>query len=126
MTTNIEKNGWDLRSAVDRHRSFPDTFHIPSEHARTSLQRGDAAKILVDIETKENGEIVDRGTHRMWVIVIAVLDDGYTGVLDSDPGSSENLNLSHRDVITFNAEHICQIDQPPKDFLLQEYAQYFQ
>ena len=46
-----------------------DRFEIPDLAERQSLSPGDAAKLLFDIETKENGAIIDRGVDRMWVIV---------------------------------------------------------
>ena len=125
MASDIETNGWALVSAVDRNKAFPDSFTIPSEERRNSLKRGEAAQILFDIETRDNGVVVDRGIDRMWVIVVSVLADGYRGVLDSDPGTAENLKLCRGDLVEFRADHICKVDQPPADFLREEYGQYF-
>jgi hypothetical protein len=60
---------------------------------RCSSSPGDAAKLLFDIETKENGRVIDRGVDRMWVIIKTKTKHGYVGVLDSNPGFAENLNL---------------------------------
>ena len=122
---SIEKLGWELVSAVERNEVSPDTFIIPSETIRSSLKRGDAAKILFDIETKEDGIVVDRGVDRMWVIVTSVTVTGYIGVLDSNPGYAENLKLAQGDLIEFGADHVCEIDTPPTEYLLKEYAQFF-
>lgn len=122
---SIEKLGWELVSAVERNKASPDTFVIPSETTRSSLKRGDAAKILFEIETKEGGIIVDRGADRMWVIVISVTATGYIGVLDSDPGYAENLKLAQGDLVEFGAEHVCRIDNPPREYLLKEYDKFF-
>lgn len=122
---SIENLGWVLVSAVERNVASPDTFNIPSELARNSLKRGDAAKILFDIETKEGGIIVDRGVDRMWVIVTSVTGAGYIGVLDSDPGYGENLKLAQGDLIEFGAEHVSKIDNPPAEYLTKEYGELF-
>ncbi len=55
----VEKDGWTLASAEDRHAAHPETFHIPSRDERESMSPGDAAKLLFDIQTKENGRVVD-------------------------------------------------------------------
>ena len=65
----VEKDGWTLASAEDRHAAHPETFHIPSRDERESMSPGDAAKLLFDIQTKENGRVVDFGVDRMWVVV---------------------------------------------------------
>ncbi|KIC14074.1 hypothetical protein RA20_21645 [Leisingera sp. ANG-Vp] len=115
-----------LSSAVARNDAFPDTFKIPSKERRSSLERGEAVQLLFDIETREAGKLIDRGIDRMWVIVIAVLPRGYQGVLDSDPGTAENLKLFRGDLIEFGPDHICKVDQPPEEFLKKEYGEYFQ
>jgi len=61
----IEENGWTLVSAEELHAAYPDTFQIPSRDKRTSLSAGDGVKLLFDIETKENGCVIDRGIDRM-------------------------------------------------------------
>ena len=89
----IPKNGWALLSAEERSLAYPDRFQIPDLTVRRSLSPGDAAKLLFDIETRENGGVIDRGVDRMWVIVKARTESGYLGILDSDPGVAENLTL---------------------------------
>ena len=125
MASDIENFGWAITSAVARNRAFPDTFQIPPEKRRNSLKRGEAAQVLFEIETRVDGIIVDRGVDRMWLIIISVLSDGYRGVLDSEPGYAENLQLYRGDLIEFKAENICKIDQPPQEFLTKEYGHHF-
>ena len=117
--------GWTLLSAEERHAAHPDTFHIPSKADRESLVPGAAAKLLFHIETKEAGRVIDRGVDRMWVIVKAISADGYTGVLDSDPGHSEGLNLHEGDVIVFGPEHVAAIDYPSKEYVVGKYGPSF-
>lgn len=125
MVTTLEEDGWVLVSAVQRHQASPDTFKIPSEARRRNLLRGEAAKILFDIETRESGTVIDHGIDRMWAIVTSVQGDRYCGILDSDPGKAEDLNLSKGDLIDFDSSHICDVAQPPWDFLKTVYGEHF-
>ncbi len=128
MKIRSEDSSWSLISAEERHRSYPNTFEIPESEIRNGLLPGMAAKLLFDIATEEGGTLVDRGIDRMWVIVLPKSEataNRYHGVLDSDPGIAENLNLRKGDIICFGSEHVCSVDQPPRDFLLEEYGHYF-
>ena len=120
----LETAGWTLVSAEDRHRASPATFEIPTLQERQTLKIGDAAKLLFDIETKENGKTIDRGVDRMWVIVKRT-QGAYLGVLDSDPGLADNLDLRRGDTITFQPRHICSIKRPPREYVLATYGSDF-
>ena len=121
----IEKDGWTLLSAEERSIAAPDMFSIPTPNMRGSLQPGDAAKLLFDIETRINGKVVDRGSERMWVLVRSKSADGYVGVLDNDPGVADNLNLRAGDVIVFGSKHVCDISTPPRDYIIEKYGSAF-
>jgi uncharacterized protein YegJ (DUF2314 family) len=86
---------------------------------------GHAVQLLVDIETKDGGRVVDRGVDRMWVIVKARTPDGYVGVLDNDPGHAENLNLREGDLIVFGPEHVAAIDHPSREYIVGKYGDSF-
>ena len=122
---DIAKDCWTLVSAEERHAKYPDTFLIPDETARRSLKPGDAAKLLFDIETRDEGTVHSRAVDRMWVIIKEVEPEGYIGVLDSDPGEAEDLNLTRGDLLRFTFHHICDIDHPPAEYLLREYGNSF-
>ena len=122
---SLDADGWMLVSAEERHAAHPATFQIPSKTERETLVPGVAAKLLFHIETKEAGRVIDRGVDRMWVIVKAVGPDGYAGVLDSDPGQSEGLNLHEGDAIVFGPEHVVAIDYPTKEYILGKYGRSF-
>lgn len=121
----IEKDGWDLLSAEQRAALAPDMFFLPPRARRETLKAGEAAKLLFDIETRAEGTIIDRGTERMWVLVKSKSAEGYIGVLDSNPGSASNLNLHEGDLILFRPEHICEIDTPPRDYIIEKYGNSF-
>jgi hypothetical protein len=123
--STIEENGWVLVSAEERAATAPNTFLIPPRTMRESLSPGDGAKLLFDIETREGGRIIDRGVHRMWVVVKSRTAEGYIGVLDNDPGAAENLTLREGDSVIFGPEHVADIGQPPRDYIVEKYGAYF-
>jgi hypothetical protein len=125
MNFTLDNDGWELISAEDRYATHPDTFQIPAREERENLAPGDAAKLLFDIETREEGRIVDRGVDRMWVIVKDRTEGGYVGVLDSNPGTAENLRLREGDHVTFRPEHIAEIGSPPREYVLKKYGAAF-
>ena len=114
-----------LISAEDRHAAHPQTFNIPGRSARESLTRGDGVRLLFDIETREGGRVIDRGVDRLWVIVQHRRGDGYIGLLDSDPGLADGLNLRPGDPIAFGPEHVADIARPPRDYVLAKYGSAF-
>ena len=121
----IAKNGWTLLSAEERALAAPETFQIPALAERQSLSPGDAAKLLFDIETKENGRVIDRGVHRMWVIIKSRTKSGYLGILDSDPGTAEYPTLSPGDEVAFGSEHVASTGRPPRDYIVEKYGESF-
>lgn len=112
-------------SAEGRQAAHPDTFVIPSRDRRASLSPGDGAKLLFDIETKENGLVTDRGIDRMWVIVKNRRADDYIGILDSIPGAAENLKLQEGDAVVFGPEHVAEIGKPPREYVVRKYGPSF-
>src|SRR5258705_1093556 len=63
----LERVFWTLRSGEESHRAHPDKFWIPPLEQRSSLQRGQAARLIFDIEAEdEDGKVVVNG-ERMWV-----------------------------------------------------------
>ena len=121
---SLEEAGWTLRSAEERNLASPQTFEIPDLQARRTLRVGDAAQLLFDIDTREQGKMVDRGVDRMWVIVKSVTD-GYLGVLDNHPGLAEGLDLAGGDLISFSPLHICAIEHPLREYVIATYGADF-
>lgn len=122
---SIERDGWELVSAEERHAAYPNSFQIPPQDARMALVPGDAAKLLFDIETREQGLVIDRGVDRMWVIVKACVVGGYVGILDNDPGAAEGLTLRRGTEVHFGPEHVASIDHPPRAYVLDKYGSAF-
>lgn len=117
---SIDRDYWELRSAVESHRAHPDEFWIPEEEDRNNLKIGSAAKLIFDIETEEeSGEPVVFG-ERMWVIVAERLRDTYIGILDNTPACVEpadDVYLCFGAEVPFRAEHVIDIAQPPEEYV---------
>ena len=97
----------------------PDTFWIPSRNDRENLRRGQAAKLVFDIETDDAGKVVVGG-ERMWVIVAEKHEDTYIGILDNQPASvepGETVYLCFGAEIPFRAEHVADIGDPPAEYV---------
>jgi len=121
----IEHDGWTLLSGEERHALHLETFWIPNRSKRESLSQGDAAQLLFDIETREDGRVVDRGVDRLWVIVKTRTKGVYCGILDSDPGQAEELPLRPGTEVNFLPEHVIAIDRLPDGYVLGKYGPTF-
>ena len=111
---------WQIRSAEESHHQEPGKFWIPALEKRQSLHRGQAAKLIFDIEVEqEDGRLSIQG-ERMWVIVSEKIGDIYLGILDSQPTcleSSNNDYLRFGAEVAFQAEHVIEIAQPPAEYI---------
>jgi hypothetical protein len=117
---SFERDFWQLRSGEEAHRRNPDTFWIPPLEERRSLRRGQAARLIFDIEAEdENGADSVQG-ERMWVVVAEKIGETYIGILDNQPASvapSDQLHLRFGAEIPFQAQHVIDIGQPPADYV---------
>jgi hypothetical protein len=116
----IATDFWELRSAEEAHRRNPDTFWIPPEQERNSLSRGQAVKLIFDIECyEEDGSVAVQG-ERMWVIVSEAGEGYFVGILDSSPASfdpSDDTYLCFGAEVPFRPEHVIDIAQPPQEYV---------
>lgn len=111
---------WQLRSGEELHRQQPDTFWIPPLADRQSLQRGQAARLIFDIEGEEEDGSVGVQGERMWVIVSERVGDTYIGILDSQPASldpADGVYLRFGAEVPFRAENVIDIAQPPAEYV---------
>ena len=115
---SLETDYWQLRSAEQSHADAPDTFQIPSLDKRNSLKRGDAAKLIFDIEAEDESGRPVVGGERMWVIVAERIGEFYVGVLDSKPSlePSDGVYLRFGAEVPFLAEHVIEIGHPPSEY----------
>ena len=107
---SVERDGWCLGDAEERHSQHPDTFWIPSHEARWGLYAGCGVKLMFHIESPDGG-----GVERMWVVVTERLDSGeaYLGVLDNTPLAEEargRLETGYE--VPFEPRHVIDIDGP--------------
>lgn len=115
-----QKDYWELRSGEESHANNPEEFWIPSLEQRQNIKRGQAARLIFDIESvDENDQVVIQG-ERMWTIVAEKIGDYYIGILDNQPASFEpidNIYLCFGAEILFLPEHIIDIADPPQDYV---------
>lgn len=117
---SIATDFWELRSAEESHASSPERFWIPEASVRGSLQPGQGAKLIFDVETNdpESGSI-QVGGERMWVIVAERIGSLYVGVLDNEPATIEpddQVYLVEGAEIPFGPEHVVDVGQPPPEY----------
>lgn len=117
---NMETDYWRLLSGEERHAINPDSFWIPERVRREILSRGDAVKLMFEIEgVNDKGEI-ERGVERMWVIVAEKIGAIYIGILDNQPASvepSDDSYLCFGAEVPFCAEHVIDIARPPDAYI---------
>jgi hypothetical protein len=106
-----------LRSAEASHAKYGEQFWVPPLNQRQNLQRGQAVRLVFDIEVRNEGKLAIVG-ERMWVIVKEKTDDTYIGILDNQPTCSnfeDNVYLCLGAEIPFKAEHVIDIATPPQE-----------
>ena len=115
----IDRHYWQLESGEARHAAST-RFHIPDRAAREALRRGQAAKLLFEIEGETEDGTVERIVERMWVLVAERVGDGYVGILDNQPSSldrSPDVYLTEGAEIPFWPEHVIAIAEPPPEWI---------
>jgi hypothetical protein len=115
----LECDFWTLRSGEESHRAHPEQFWIPPLEARRNLRRGQAARLIFDIEAEDEHGHVVAGGERMWVIVAERVGDQYIGILDNEPAClepSDTVYLCVGAEIPFAPEHVIDIADPPADY----------
>src|SRR5215510_6255854 len=117
---NLAEHYWQLESAEARHAAYPEEFSIPTRAERENLRRGQAAKLLFELEGEASGATVDRIVERIWVLVVERVGDRYIGVLDNQPLALEpapNVYLVEGAEIPFGPEHVIDIAEPPPEWI---------
>ena len=109
----IDLDGYELLSGLAQHHRTPETFYMPTELERQTLEKGDVVKLIFNIEiTPDPDDPDDDGTfgERMWVIVTGRVGPYYIGTLNNVPvtaGEQDNLFLD--DEVIFLPEHVIDI-----------------
>jgi hypothetical protein len=116
---SIKTDYWELRSAEASHAKYGDDFWLPPLEERQNLKRGQAARLIFDIEVDNEGTIEVQG-ERMYVIVSEKIGDTYIGILDNQPACSDfedDVYLRMGVEVPFLAEHVIDIENPPQDYV---------
>jgi hypothetical protein len=90
---------WHLVSGVQQNRRYPETFPIPSQEQRASVQPGDTVKVFFSMK--------DGWGERMWVDVTAIKGRHISGTLSNEPVGIPRLWSG--DKVKFRPEHIIDI-----------------
>ena len=118
---------WELRSGEKSHAANPDKFWIPPLDARGAVKRGQAVKLIFELEAEDRDTgRVETGGERMWVIVAERVGEYYIGILDNSPAALEpadDVYLQPGAEIPFLPEHIIDIDTPPLEYAQQRLSQ---
>ena len=115
--------GWQLESGEARHDASPDTFDIPPRAARECLRVGQAVRLLFQIGTENEAGAVDVGVERMWAVVAGRIGELYIGILENQPVTIEaGTGLEAGTEFVFRAEHVIDIADPPRDYLIEKYG----
>ncbi|MDQ6750280.1 MAG: DUF2314 domain-containing protein [Actinomycetota bacterium] len=96
---------WRLDSGVERNRAYPDTFPIPSDADKRSLEPGATVKLLFEMK--------DGWGERMWVDVVAIKKRHMIGTLSNRPAGIPRLDYG--DTIKFTRDHVIDIDFETSD-----------
>lgn len=94
---------WRLGSGVKRNRLHPDTFWIPSDEEKETIEPGDVVKLMF--------EQCDGWVERMWVSVEKIGRRRWVGTLNSHPLDFPRLHPGCK--IRFRPEHIIDYDLDP-------------
>ena len=95
----IDRNGFEFVNAVELNAAHPDSFWIPDEDRRTTLEAGDIVKLVFAFGPEE-------GTERMWVKVTGRSGELYEGEVNNFP-VSDRVAVEER--VVFGAEHVIDV-----------------
>tara|TARA_R110002033_G_C3879539_1_gene237922 strand:- start:483 stop:1457 length:975 start_codon:yes stop_codon:yes gene_type:complete len=114
----LDLDGYELRSGLAQHHRTPETFDMPTEEDRQTLEAGDIVKLIfiikVPSDPSDPSDPDDDGTfgERMWVIVTGKVGPYYKGTLNNMPVSaSEQDYLFLDDEVIFLPEHVIDITE---------------
>jgi hypothetical protein len=93
---------WRLGSGVERNLAYPETFEIPSQEEKLSIEPGAVVKLMFEMK--------DGWAERMWVKVSSVGKRHLTGTLVNWPVGIPRL--APGDAIKFKSDHVIDIDWP--------------
>lgn len=97
-------NNYTLLNGIEVQSQTPNTFIIPNEKEKASLNIGDSVKIGLYPESGIGA------SEKFWVIISEVLQDGaFFGLVDNDLMLTHLHGYKDGDRIVFNKDHILNI-----------------
>lgn len=100
-----------LENVIEKNRQFPRTFLIPTQEEIDRLEIGNLIKLVfVMEEPQDNGCRAEK----MWVKVISIEKNKFTGILDNEPYYLKSIKAG--DIITFETKNIACIYGPKAPF----------
>lgn len=113
---NFEDEHWELQSGVTRNEEHPETFWIPDEAVRRSLEVGDFVKVMFEYLHPEEYDEENFAGERMWIEVTDSIGPYYIGRLRNGPVcTSDWHNLQFDSEVTFLPEHVIDVDKGGAD-----------
>lgn len=85
-------------------KEFGEQFHVPDQHDRTSLKKGDIVKLIFRFED-DSSEFAS--VERMWVVITGTCLGKYTGYLNNHPSTVDTTKDG--DLVNFDYRHILEI-----------------
>lgn len=116
---SLKTDYWELRSAEKSHAKYGDSFWIPLWEERQNIRRGQATRLIFDIEVDNDGHIEVQG-ERMYVIVSEKIGGTYIGILDNQPAClnfEDDVYLCMGAELPFLAEQVIGIENPPQEYV---------
>ena len=101
---NLNRDSWELEDAEARHHEYPQTFAIPAQGLRESLQSEQLVKLIFKMRCTDTNAI---HIERMWVIVKGRQDGCYWGLLDNDSVQAGGLQAGLE--VWFQPRHVVDI-----------------
>ena len=106
----LDIDGWHLLSGVASNERWPESFHIPEDSERYSLDVGDTVKLQFEFSLQSEDGGTELYGERMWVEVKGSSGPYLMGELQNTPVcSDEQDNLGAGDTVIFLPEHVVDI-----------------
>jgi hypothetical protein len=108
----LDIEGWHLLSGVASSERSPQSFHIPEESERYSLEVGDFVKLQFEFSLFDSDGDDELFCERMWVEVKGYTGPYLVGELRNRPVCSDEQDyLTFGDVVVFLPEHVIDIER---------------
>jgi hypothetical protein len=105
------RGGWTIEDPGRRHARYPDTFWLPDDTLRASIQAGSQVRLLLwFVDEEDSGELVPQA-ERMWALVETRESDVMRGRLTSPPVSA-HAPLEMGQLIEFRATDAIDVLDP--------------